>query len=406
MSEARVAVFTSAARNYLPKVRVLFDSLERYHPEWERHLVLVERDVHDADLELANAQSIKSIPDLGIPDWEPWSFCHRVVELATAVKPFALKQLLASGDFDHAVYLDPDIAVFSRLDDVVDGLDTASILLSPHQLVPEASLGRVIDNEVTSLQCGVYNLGFLAVNRDAVGEAFADWWSQRLYFFCRDDKARGLFTDQKWADLIPALFPSVGILRSSRHNVASWNLSERNLTVRDDCFWVDENPLGFYHFTAVSSDSHELMALKNSDNPAALRKILDWYRAEEGRVAMNPTLPWSFARYADGTVIPDVHRAMFRDRCELQSKYPNPYDSPELRSALDTSVDLAPSGDQSAELPLSSGYSVNEARYDQAKLRRLLRLALTDPSALAKLSKKAINVLSREGIQGVKRVLR
>jgi hypothetical protein len=39
---SRIHVFTSAAGNYLPKVKVLFDSLAVHHPEWQRHLLLVE----------------------------------------------------------------------------------------------------------------------------------------------------------------------------------------------------------------------------------------------------------------------------------------------------------------------------------------------------------------------------
>ena len=39
---SRIHVFTSAAGNYLPKVKVLFDSLAEHHAEWQRHLLLVE----------------------------------------------------------------------------------------------------------------------------------------------------------------------------------------------------------------------------------------------------------------------------------------------------------------------------------------------------------------------------
>ena len=33
-----------------------------------------------------------------------------------------------------------------------------------------------------------------------------DWWCQRAYRFNRDDVPNGLFTDQRWMDLVPALF--------------------------------------------------------------------------------------------------------------------------------------------------------------------------------------------------------
>ena len=43
---SRIHVFTSAAGNYLPKVKVLFDSLAEHHPEWQRHLLLVSQYPH------------------------------------------------------------------------------------------------------------------------------------------------------------------------------------------------------------------------------------------------------------------------------------------------------------------------------------------------------------------------
>ena len=34
--------FTIASNNYLPKVRALFFSIRKFHPEWEIHLLLIE----------------------------------------------------------------------------------------------------------------------------------------------------------------------------------------------------------------------------------------------------------------------------------------------------------------------------------------------------------------------------
>ena len=107
-----------------------------------------------------------------------------------------------------------------------------------------------MDNEIAALKHGTYNLGFLAVAATDMGRAFAGWWADRCYHFCRDEIPHGLFTDQRWIDLVPGFFPGTCILRSSRLNVASWNLSTRRLsgTVPGGIL-VDGEPLGFYHFT-------------------------------------------------------------------------------------------------------------------------------------------------------------
>ena len=49
--------------------------------------------------------------------------------------------------------------------------------------------------------------------------------------------------DQRWADLVPSLFPRALVCRDSTVNVAYWNLRERRLEERDGQFTVDGEPL-------------------------------------------------------------------------------------------------------------------------------------------------------------------
>ena len=74
-----------------------------------------------------------------------------------------------------------------------------------------------------------HNLGHLFVRPDQQGLAFADWWAARLDDHCFDDRQHGLSTDQRWIDLVPALFEGVRVLRSPALDVASWNLSGRHI---------------------------------------------------------------------------------------------------------------------------------------------------------------------------------
>ena len=71
----------------------------------------------------------------------------------------------------------------------------------------------------------------------------------QLYNHCYVDLNRGLFTDQKWIDLVPGLFPRVRIVRSPAYNVAYWNLSHRAVTKVDEQYSVDGDPLCFFHFS-------------------------------------------------------------------------------------------------------------------------------------------------------------
>ncbi len=328
-SEGRVLVYTSAALNYLPKVRILFRSLRRHHPDWRLHLLLAESTATGLHIATEPIDVVVPIADLSIADWAPWAFCHTLTELATAIKPFMLQSLLSTAEEgDKIIYLDPDIAVFSTLQDIIDALDDAAIVLTPHQTSAETTLAAVVDNEICSLKHGIYNLGFIGVRCSAVGRDFARWWSDRCYYFCRDDIRQGLFTDQRWIDLVPALFDDVRVLRNSRFNLATWNITTRVLLQdADGNFSVDGAPLGFYHFTGFDSGAHRIMALKNGFGNAPLEAIISWYEQQLRASERKPMPEWTLARYNNHELIKPEHRELYRFRVDLQQAFPNPYDA-------------------------------------------------------------------------------
>lgn len=313
----RIHVFTSAAANYLPKVRALFASLRRIRPQWRLHLALADASERapagwDAD--------IHTLEDLAIPDWRGWAFCHSLIELATAIKPFALKRILERDDCDAAIYLDPDVVVFSDLADVVAALGNADIVLTPHQTAPEPTLRGVVRHEICTLQHGIYNLGFIGVAAREEGLAFADWWARRAYAFCREDIPSGLYTDQRWVDLVPAYFDAVRILRGGHLNLAPWNVATRSVTATGDGVRVDGRPLGFVHFSAVDSGG---CAAFEAD--PVLSGRLAAYRLEIGAGDEEPA--WGLGSFRDGEPILMEQRLVFRLRGDLYRAYPDPFAS-------------------------------------------------------------------------------
>ena len=141
-----------------------------------------------------------------------------------------LARLLKIPGSKKVIYLDPDIVAFSRLDDIIDALDSSNILLTPHQTSPERTLAAVLDNEICSLKHGVYNLGFVGVcslqrsgTNSRVGGASASTT------FAVQTFPMSYIFDQRWIDLVPAFFSGVAIMRSGRHNVATWNLTTEGI---------------------------------------------------------------------------------------------------------------------------------------------------------------------------------
>ena len=252
------------------------------------------------------------------------------MELCTAIKPFALQSLLRREGCEKVLYFDPDIVAFSRLDDLLSSLGDANIVLTPHLANPETDLPAIIENEINCLKYGIYNLGFIGVSASDEGIRFAEWWARRAYHFCRDNIPNGLFTDQRWIDLVPAFFEGVAVMRSRRHNVAAWNISRRDVSGSVGTgLSVDGDPLGFYHFTGFDSGAHLGMANKYAGNSPAVFELIKWYEGQTKKLSRDPIarIPWAYATFTNGEKISPAHRIVYRDRIDLQAAFPDPFDA-------------------------------------------------------------------------------
>ena len=331
----QVACFTSFTYSYLPRACVLAQTLRRAHPDWFLCAVIVDRPPPDIDLagRLAMFDDVVEAHVLDIPGFASWIFKYNVIEACTAVKGRVLGDLLAAG-YPKVVYLDPDIAVFHPLDDVVRKLDEHSIILTPHQVEPNTARDAIIDNEMTSFRYGIYNLGFVAVRNDATGRACAAWWDRMLSQACYEEVETGIYTDQKYFDMVPALFDNVLIERDPGCNVASWNISRRNLQVtRSGDLQINGSPLKFYHFTKIGGIG-DTMTERYAGANFEIMEVWHWYKRA---IAANdvPGVPpgyWHYANFADGTPIPYAARVLYRQRPDLVRHFQDPFDPAGFRA--------------------------------------------------------------------------
>ncbi len=321
-------IFTSVTSNYIPKARVLASSLKKFHPD--AHFTLVLSDAIPAWLTLPDEpfDEILQIKELGIQNFSSWVFMHSVVEVCTAVKGFAFQEIFRRHNAEKVIYLDPDIVVFGSLEPILSELDRAAILLTPHQTEPETKLEAIADNEICSLKHGVFNLGFLAVRNSVEGRRFINWWASRLEHFCYDDIPGGLFTDQRWIDLAPCFFGDLHILREPVYNVCTWNLTHRKVTRSiEGGFFVNGQPLCFYHFSGFDSGAQELMVDKYSVESPVLYDMREWYidacrAAGQDQLGMTPSV---YGFFDNGEPISKAHRYLYRTRPDLQELFSDPY---------------------------------------------------------------------------------
>ena len=371
-------VFTSITANYLPKAAVLAHSIKKYHPEARFHLVLSDTlPAGCPSSTLAAFDTIIGIGELPLPqNRSAWVFKHRLVELCTAVKGAAFQHIADRLGAERIYYFDPDIAIFQRLEGLEAELGRASVLLTPHQIEPEPAhaVQAIMDNEINSLKHGVYNLGFLAVRTSAEGRRFIDWWADRLRSYCHDNIPGGLFTDQRWIDLAPAFFDDIRILRDPQYNVSTWNMTHRRATGRvPDAVLINGQPLGFYHFSGFDSGGQRIMLERYGSHSPVYTELRDWYiaRCQEFGQAELGSVPCIHAAYANGLRVPDAHRLVYRNRPDLQAKYPNPYETEsESRSFLHWC--------QTHPDEVAAGAVASEARW--AGLRKLVRKHAPEPA--------------------------
>ncbi|HEX4780402.1 MAG TPA: glycosyltransferase family 4 protein [Usitatibacter sp.] len=304
----RHAAVTIASKNYLAYATTLAESYLQAHPDHDFILVLVDKADGLVPARLACGAEVIEIANFAIPDLARFIYRYTIMELNTAVKPFVLGELLERRGYETIVYLDPDIQVFSPLASVRAALEDASIVLLPHILRPYGD--ERMPSDLTILQSGTYNLGFIGLKRGESSRRMLEWWSSKLYRDCVVDIPRGLFVDQKWIDLVPGFFPDHRIVHDPGCNAAYWNLHERPLAREEGKWTVGGAPLAFFHFSGYvpflpaslskHQDRHELR-----DMPL-LRSLTDAYAAAliANGYEASSRFPYAFARLANGVRIP------------------------------------------------------------------------------------------------------
>ena len=246
MSEARLVVFTIAARNFIAYAVALHGSLMRHHPE--ARFVLALCDIDDGFDHATLPFEVLPLPALR--DTRVWGMAARynVTEFCTAIKPLVFQVLMDQNPGAAIVYMDPDILIVSRMTELERTLDAgAHAVMTPHIVQPSSQPWHAADQAM--LQFGIYNLGFLALAESHETRAMLGWWADRLEQDCRIDLQAGLFVDQKWADLFPALMSRVSVLRHPGYNVAYWNVLERPVYPTPQGWFVNQAPLRFIHFS-------------------------------------------------------------------------------------------------------------------------------------------------------------
>ena len=320
---------TIVSSNYLAYARTLFDSIEAVYPGSRRVLCIVD----NPDLALAEMGdrcTVLRLEDLELPHHDHFVYRYGVMELNTAVKPYALRWIARNIEEASAgiMYIDPDIQFFRPLSEVEALLAGGALLvLTPHLTAP--LYDDKMPSELSIMRAGVYNCGFLAIGPHEKRDAFLEWWCRRLEFGAFVDFEAGLFTDQKWIDLAPGLFPDVQVLRHPGYNVAYWNLAHRPLGINDrGRYTAAGQEIAFFHFSGIDPHDPELLSKHQTRfSEADLGPFRPVYRRYLETLLGNGYDRYSKISYAFGAtrsgapIVPEM-RQVFRHRYDIGATEP------------------------------------------------------------------------------------
>ena len=324
-AKRRVAFCTLATVEYVPWVRVLFESLARHHPDAPRVFLYVRTPGSGPAPEMPGAHVIE-VGDLVHPELEATlRRRYNQGELCFSLKPRLLSHVLDHHG-ERAIYIDADMDVLRPLDVAIVALEGAAAVVTPHLDVPIPEDGR-LPSEVTILRAGTCNLGFVGVREGGEARALLAWWDARsIRWGFMAPFHGGYHGDQRWMDLAMGFFPGVSLLRDAGYNVGAWNLHGRPITRRDGVLMAGDRPLAFYHFSGFDPDKPQRLSKyqnrhRLADHPelaTLAESFAQRLRAARERHPMVP-LPPGTEPAAPG-VLPD---SAYRARLELVNRPPD-----------------------------------------------------------------------------------
>ncbi len=326
--DEKIVICSIVSKNYLAHVRTLVNSFLEYNPNGLAFVLLVDEIEDKFDPKKENFTLIK-LEDLEIENPESFCFKYNILELNTGVKAKLLKFLFEKYQLKKLAYFDPDILFTNSLENLWKLLDDKSIILTPHILEPIIDEKHPSDFDI--LRSGSYNLGFIGLSNTEITKKFLNWWIPRLMDYGYSDIKRGLFTDQKWMDLVPTIFDEVYVIKHPGYNIAYWNMMQRDIEIKNKKIYSNGKPAYFIHFSGFSPDNIENVSkhqnrfiLKNLEK---LRKLFELYRDLLVENDYLTVKNWKciFDYFDNGIKIPNESRKLYSESLSRGNKFGNPF---------------------------------------------------------------------------------
>lgn len=332
-----IAIFTIVSNNYFSRAVTLMNSVVENKIQSDNFIILADEK---NDICNYNSDEYKMIylNEINCKKIDEMKFKYDVVEFNTAIKPFVLKDFFNKG-YKKVFYIDPDICLYSNIDELLNILDEKSIVLTPHTVLPNMAEGIACFNEVQTSAAGCYNLGFCGLKNSEIGNKAVDWWCNKLQDYCYTDFKFGLFYDQKWMNFMPCFFPNdTYIMQKPGYNFAPWNFHERKVSKNENNNYLvtdldgNKSDLVFLHFSGFNPHKpmYELIpGTVNEESFVNISQLCNEYATKvlENNFENTTIIPYAFNHYNNGDNITTLHRQLYRKLLHKGYMFDNLFDA-------------------------------------------------------------------------------
>lgn len=329
--------FTIVAKNYFASALTLAHSIKQSNPDCTFYIVLADKidekisEIKDDSYILIEAEKFK------IDRFYEMAYKYDVTEFATSIKPFCIEYFQNIRGVEAILYIDPDIYVYEPFDEVFELLKQYSAVVTPHIL----TMNNVSqDIELGLLHSGIYNLGFFGIANTEDARKIVGWWKGKLLDYAYSDIATGLYTDQKWMNLVTIENANIYVLRDYAYNVAWWNFEERNIYEVSGKPYVRQGEtkkkVVFFHFSGFKVGKDDTISKSESfkllQNKKEIIQIFNVYqeKLKDNRYEEFSKLPYAYLTYDNGIVITMLQRRLYRSIIQddkVRTKYSCPFNT-------------------------------------------------------------------------------
>jgi hypothetical protein len=278
LEKEKTTAFTVITPNYLAHAYAVRDSFLQHNPNYNFIICLIG---YEEQVPINKNCSILFINQLKDDRIKGMTERYNPFELSCALKSFFARHIFAHfSQVDRLIYLDSDILVFGQCKKISE----AAIIISPHRTVNVNYLpGLENFSTISLLRYGVYNAGYFELLRKTETFIFLKWWQNLMEKYAYDKPGEYLFTDQLWLTSVPSFFDDLFINKNPGYNVAFWNLLERKVSEKENSWFVNSEPLVFFHYSKYNIE--EPLKLVNFNHPylsftqfPELKPLFEMYR--------------------------------------------------------------------------------------------------------------------------------